>query len=1001
MELLKRVTAWLGTAMLACSQTAAVRRMVAGSQVLIVIFYVAGPAHASALGTPKFVDFAGSTGVVLSGNRGAAPIIVSADEYPGVVRAARDLQRDIQSVSGREPQWKVGASVQSDDAIIIGTLGRNALIDQLVAEGKVNAQGLAGQWEGFVIQAVANPTPGIKRALVVVGSDKRGAIFGTYTVSEQIGVSPWYWWADVPIVKNETINVPLTTRVMEKPTVEYRGIFLNDEAPALTNWAKKHFGGFNRDFHEKLFELMLRMRANFLWPAMWYSSFYDDDKENGKLADMMGIVMGTSHHEPMMRAQQEWHRYGKGPWDYERNGAGLREFWAQGIRNTRDYEKVITMAMRGDGDEPMSEGANVTLLEQIVKDQRTLIRKELGQEPEKVPQLWALYKEVQEYYEKGMRVPDDMLLLWCDDNFGNIRRLPTEEERKRSGGAGVYYHFDYVGVPRSYKWLNVIQISKIWEQMNLANQFGANRLWVVNVGDLKPMEVPVEFFMNYAWNPSAWPADRLPDYLRGWAAREFGSGHAEQIASIVDRYTRYNARRKPEQVEPDTYSLTSYDEAERVVAQFNALSKEAQDLKRKLPASMHDAYFQLVEYPVLASANALDMYVSAGRNRLYARQGRVTTNDMAARVRTLFQRDAELARQYQHDIKQGKWRHMMSQTRFGYHNWDQPYRDVMPAVSELRLPPDGELAAPNGIHPSDQMGIAVQGDPTAWPVFPIRELILPTLDVLQKQPRHFELFNRGSEPFSYSIEASHPWIRLESKAGRIDKEQRIGVDVDWDAVPVGTTHAQLTVNGPAKAKVTIKVPVHKLADSALASMTGYVETQGVVAMEAERYSRADAPTGRQWLRIPDHGRTLSGMTTIPSTGAAMSLRDGMKLEYDVNLFTAGEIELQVVLSPTLKFQPGKGFRFAISIDDAAPQEVNIHADESEQYWRKLVSDGVAKFSTKHIVKHPGRHTVKFWALDPAIVLQRLVINAGGLQPSYLGPPESPFYPGVVAGGTAR
>lgn len=994
-------TTWIERAVPGCLRLSGPGGTGAAAKVLMVIVCSIGSTHALALGTPKFVEFTASDGVALSGDRGAAPIVIGSDEFPGVVRAVRDLQRDILSVSGKEPQWKVGNAVHSDDAIIIGTLGRHALIDRLVAEGKVDVKGLAGQWEGFVIQAVANPTPGIKRALVVVGSDKRGTIFGTYTVSEQIGVSPWYWWADVPIVQNKVINVPMTTRIMEKPVVQYRGIFLNDEAPALTNWAKKQFGGFNREFHEKLFELMLRMRANFLWPAMWYSSFYDDDKENGKLADMMGIVMGTSHHEPMMRAQQEWHRYGKGAWDYERNGATLREFWAQGMRNTRDFDKVITMGMRGDGDEPMSENANVSLLERIVKDQRELIRTEVGQAPEKVPQLWALYKEVQEYYEKGMRVPDDMLLLWCDDNFGNIRRLPTEEERKRSGGAGVYYHFDYVGVPRSYKWLNVIQISKIWEQMNLANQFGANRLWVVNVGDLKPMEVPVEFFMTYAWNPSAWPAERLPEYLRSWAGREFGAAHAQQIASIVNRYTRYNARRKPEQVEPDTYSLTSYDEAERVVAEFNALADETQRLKRALPASMHDAYFQLVEYPVLASANALDMHVLAGRNQLYARQGRVTTNDLAARVRTLFQRDAELARHYQDGIKQGKWSHMMSQPRFGYYRWDQPYRDVMPAVSELRLPTNGELAAPNGIHPSDQMGIAVQGDPVAWPVFPIRELVLPTLDAFQKQPRYVELFNRSSEPFSYSIETSHSWIRLDAKAGSVDKERRVIVDVDWAAVPVGTTQAQLTVNGPAKAKVVIKVPVHKLADSAMASIKGYVETQGVVAIEAERYSRASAPAGRQWLRIPDHGHTLSGMTTTPSTAAALSLEDGMKLEYDVNLLTTGEIELRTVLSPTLKFQPGRGFRFAVSIDDAPPQEVNMHADESERYWRKLVSDGVATFSTRHTIKRPGRHTVKFWVLDPAIVLQRLVINAGGLQPSYLGPPESPYIQAAAPARAAR
>ncbi|MBP1205010.1 hypothetical protein JOD97_003052 [Duganella sp. 1411] len=940
---------------------------------------------AHALGTGRFVQLDGGEGVVVAADGRAAPLLVSPGDFPGVLRAARDLQRDVGKVSGATPAWRTDTVAMAGDIIIAGTLGRHPVIDRLAKEGKIDTATLAGQWEGFLIQAVVDPMPGVKRALVIAGSDKRGTIYGLYTLSEQIGVSPWHWWADVPTPRHRSLTIPLATHVAEKPVVQYRGIFLNDEAPALTNWAKERFGGFNRQFYEKLFELMLRMRANYLWPAMWYSSFYDDDKGNGELADTMGIVMGTSHHEPMMRAQQEWHRYGKGPWDYQRNGDTLREFWAGGLRNTRNYESVITMAMRGDGDEPMSDSANVGLLERIVADQRDLIRNEWQREPDTVPQLWALYKEVQDYYEKGMRVPDDMLLLWCDDNWGNIRRLPTAEERKRRGGAGVYYHFDYVGVPRSYKWLNVTQIGKVWEQMNLANEYGANRMWIVNVGDLKPMEVPTEFFLSYAWDPAAWPAERLPDYLRQWAAREFGTRHAHRIADIVDKYTRYNARRRPEQLAPDTYSLVNYDEAERVVADYTLLAEEAQRIGKTLPTPMRDAYFQLVEYPVRASANAVDLYVSAGRNQLYARQGRVSTNDMAARVRRLFRHDAELASQYQHGVSAGKWNHMMSQTRFGYTNWDQPYRDVMPAVSELRIPEPGQLAAPNGIHPSDRMGVAVDGNPVAWPVFPIRQLVLPALDRYERKPRHIDLFNRSGAPFDYTITASQSWLTISQPAGRVGKDRRIAIDVDWDAVPAGLTEAELTVRGPDKANVVIKVPVHARSNA----VEGHVETGGVIAIEAEHYTRALAPVGRRWQTIPGYGRTLSGVTPMPSTAPALTVQDGMRLEYDVHLFSAGEVKLHVVLSPTLKFQPGAGFRYAVSVDDGLPEEVRVHADQSEDYWRQIVSDGVAKFVTTHRVDQPGKHTLKFWSLDPGLVLQRLVIDAGGLRPSYLGPPESP------------
>ncbi len=366
-----------------------------------------------------------------------------------------------------------------------------------------------------------------------------------------------------------------------------------------------------------------------------------------------------------------------------------------------------------------------------------------------MPQVWALYKEVQEYYEKGMRVPDDVTLLWCDDNWGNIRRLPTAEERGRRGGAGVYYHFDYVGGPRSYKWLNTVPIPKVWEQMHLAYRYGATRLWIVNVGDLKPMEVPIQFFLDYAWDPGRWPAESLPDYLRTWAEREFGPAHAAEIAEIVARYTRYNGRRKPEMLEPGTYSLVNYREAERVAADYGNLAREAEALSEKLPAEARDAFFELVLYPVKACAVLNDLYLTAGHNRLYAVQGRTSTNDLAARARELFQEDAGLTREYNQTLAGGKWNHMMDQTHIGYTYWNQPVRNAMPAVQEVQAPEPGE------------MGVAVEGSEAAWPGGP-GQPILPPLSVYLRQPRYLELFNRGRQPFEFSIETSDPWLRVDA-----------------------------------------------------------------------------------------------------------------------------------------------------------------------------------------------------------------------------------------------
>ncbi|MBV7537622.1 glycosyl hydrolase 115 family protein [Duganella sp. sic0402] len=931
---------------------------------------------AQALGQKKLAwfDQPPADAVALARNGQAARLYVDPADHIGVLRAAGDLQADITRVSAAKPLLTKGGKPAGADVVIIGTIGKSALIDQLVAEGKLDVSSIKGKWEGWQVQTLRKPLPGVERALVIAGSDKRGTIFGIYEMSEQIGVSPWNWWADVPAAQHKTVYASASAAVSDAPVVQYRGIFLNDEAPALTDWVKQRYGGFNHQFYEKVYELILRMRGNYLWPAMWGKAFYDDDKLNGKVADDYGVVIGTSHHEPMMRAHDEWRRYGEGkPWDYNRSPDKLRDFWTQGLRTSQGQEKLITLGMRGDGDEPMSEGANVALLEGIVAGQRKIIAKEINPDVTKVPQVWALYKEVQEYYEKGMRVPDDVMLLWCDDNWGNIRRLPTMEERKRSGGAGVYYHFDYVGGPRSYKWINVTPLPKVWEQMHLAWQYQANRMWIVNVGDLKPMEVPIEFFLTYAWNPAAWPAERLPDYLKLWATREFGPEHAADIADIVAKYAKFNGRRKPEQLEPGTYSLVNYNEAQRIVEDYNAIAARAEKISAALPANKRDAFYQLVLYPVKASAVVNELYVTAGLNQLYGTQGRAATNDLATRARALFAEDAELARRYQEDISGGKWHHMMSQTHLGYTYWNQPPRNVMPPVTQMQVPKAAD------------MGVAVEGSELAWPGRETGILSLPALDVFEQKARFLDVFNRGQQPFDYTISASEPWITLDKPSGKVSSQQRVVVNARWADAPEGVSNATLTISG-AGVKTTVNVPLRKPAGAA--AMKGFIETGGVVSMEAEHYTRAVAADQRTWLKIPDHGRTLSGMTTLP-VDAPVDEKPRMRLEYEMQLFNAGKVDVHATLAPTQKFQPGSGLRYAISIDDEAPQIINIHADASEKAWEKTVSDGATVLTSRHQIEKPGKHTLKFWALDPGLVLQKLVVNAGGLKPSYLGPSESP------------
>ncbi len=608
------------------------------------------------------------------------PVSVYAEEtdFSGVLRAVNTLKEDFRMVTGNVPQ-----SGKNKFSIIIGTVGKSAIIDQLIKDNKINKNDIVGKNEKFIIQTIENPTQGVQSALVIAGSDKRGTIYGIYELSAQIGVSPWYYWADVPVVSQKELYVKSGTYTDGEPAVKYRGIFLNDEAPALTGWSKSTFGGYNHQFYEKVFELILRLKGNFLWPAMWSNAFYDDDKLNGPLADEFGIVMSTSHHEPMNLAQQDWKRYGTGSWNYYENENGLKKFWEMGIERSKNWETIVTVGMRGDGDKPMEEGSNIDLLERIVKDQRNIISKVTGKKPEEVPQVWALYKEVQDYYDKGMRVPDDITLLLCDDNWGNVRKLPDLNAKKRAGGYGMYYHFDYVGGPRNSKWVNVSQIQRIWEQMNLTYQYGVDKIWIVNVGDLKPMEYPISFFLEMAWNPNQFNANNLLQHTEKWCEQQFGEKYAKEAARLINTYTKYNYRVTPELLDEKTFSYDNYDEFETVVNDYKSLALDAMRLYYLIPDNYKDAFDELVLFPINACSNLYEMYFAVAKNRKLAVKSNPEANYWADKVKECFKRDSILTVHYNKDIANGKWPHMMDQVRIGYTSWNNPSSSVMPRVKYI------------------------------------------------------------------------------------------------------------------------------------------------------------------------------------------------------------------------------------------------------------------------------------------------------------------------------
>ena len=617
-----------------------------------------------------------------------ADLFVDNDDYWGVQRAVTDLQKDIQAVTGKKPELKGEEDSLRKETIFIGTLGKNRLIEELVKEERLEVEEIKGKWESYSIQVLDNPLPGIERGLFIIGSDKRGTIFGVYELSRKIGVSPgrvgrcWH--------KKRAIEAGIYNG---EPSVKYQIFLLK---PQSTTWVGNNYGSFNHQFYEKVFELLLRLKANFLWPAMWKPRvFNEEDPLNPVMADKYGIVMGTSHHEPMMRSWEEWGKIGKGEWNYKTNSQNLYDFWYKGLERVKDFESIVTVGMRGDGDEAMAQDGNLEesrkLLEKIIEDQREIISKVTGKDPSTVPQVLALYKEVQNYYEAGLDIPDDITLLLADDNFGNIRMLPDKEERKHPGGYGMYYHFDYVGGPRSYQWINTVPLQKIWDQMSLTYHHGVDRIWIVNVGDLKPMELPIDFFLAMAWDINRWDHESIWEYTVLWAKEQFGSKYAREIAEILQRYTKYNGRRKPEIVEEDTFSLINYREGERVLAEFEEITTMAEKIYEVLEPEKKDAFFQLVLYPTRASRNVLKMHIYAGKNQFFATQGRSSTNDFAELTEKTFKEEAADTDYYNKEIAEGKWYGMMSQPHIGKANWRGPEKNIMPEVKRIEVLAGSEM----------------------------------------------------------------------------------------------------------------------------------------------------------------------------------------------------------------------------------------------------------------------------------------------------------------------
>ena len=845
---------------------------------IIVMIAIAMPAKAA----ESFVSFSPEKGFIWIKDGKALPILIDKNDFKGVLRAANNLKQDANQVTGTTPD--IIHQPSGKRAVIVGSISQSQWIKQLIAQKKIDGTELQGKQEKFIIQTIANPFEGMEEAVVIAGSDKRGTIYGIYELCEQMGVSPWYYWADVPVQKHATISIKEGTYTDGEPAVKYRGLFLNDEAPCLTSWVKNTFGTNygGHKFYEKVFELILRLRGNYLWPAMWSWSFYADDPLNIQTADDMGVIMGTSHHEPMARNHQEWARKRNeyGAWDYATNQKTIDKFFREGMERAAHTEDLITIGMRGDGDTPMGgkEGEDdkfvpdydymIKLMKKIINNQRKIIKDVTGKPAKKRPQVWALYKEVQELYDRGLRVPDDVIMLLSDDNWGDVRRLPNAEERKHPGGWGMYYHVDYVGAPRNSKWLNITPIQHIWEQLQLTYSYGVDKLWVLNVGDLKPMEYPITLFMDMAWNPTQYTNDNLLDHARQFCAQQFGEDQADEAMRILNLYSKYNGRITAEMLNAETYNIEN-GEWKKVSDEYLKLEAEALRQYISLKPEYKDAYKQLILFPVQAMANIYEMYYAQAMNHKLYKENNPKANEWADKVEQTFKRDAELAYDYNHVMANGKWNGMMTQKHIGYTSWNDNF-------------------------PADKL------------------------------------------PEIYRIE--------DTQSG------------------------------------------------------GYLfeAKDNVVVMEAEHYYKAEAAEATQWTTIPYLGRTLSGVALMPYTKAT----DNASLAYKLNLpEDVKQVTVHVVVKSTLAFHNPEGHKYAVGFNGNEFKEINFNANLNEDpeniysiYYPTVASRVVeSKVPLTIENRKEGYQTLYLKPLDPGIVFEKIIVDFGGYEKSFLFMDESPCH----------
>lgn len=940
----------------------------------------------------------------LASPRQTAAILYDASDAAVVKRAAELFAADVEAVTGRRPQV-TSATGETGPAVIVGTVGGSALIRRLSEAGKIDTAPLEGAWERYLIQTVANPLPGIRKALVIAGSDRRGAAYGLFTLSELIGVSPWYWWADVPVKKHAALHVDAPPTYSQTPSVRYRGIFLNDEDWGLTPWASQTFeperGNIGPRTYAKVCELLLRLKANYLAPAMHpVSTSFNQIPENKLVADTFAIVMGSTHCEPLLlNTASEWDTKTMGPWNYDKNKEGINRVLMQRVRENSPYENVYTLALRGLHDGAMSTTLpmheKVRMLQQALLDQRRILAENIDRPVETVPQAFTPYKEVLEIYSNGLELPDDITIVWPDDNYGYMKRLSGVREQRRTGRSGVYYHVSYLGVPHSYLWFSTTPPSLMYEELRKAYDTTADRLWLLNCGDLKGSEMQVSLFLDMAWDIGRFTADNVVTYPARWLAGIFGEAYYDRLEAMTREHLRLAFPRKPEymgwgyhwtrfdhnceQLTDTDFSFTNYDEAQRRLEAYRQLGARAEALLHEIGDEARPAFYQLVYYPLRGAELMNRMTLGGQRNRWYARQGRAATNAVRDEVQRCYDSLQVITRGY-NSLLGGKWNHMMSMR--------QNYDGVSAYFNLPHLATHDAAGAP-------RLALQVAGeDVTGARAFHA----LPAFDNYLRRTYPVEIYNRGGGTLAWTAHASEPWVVLSKSAGKTADEERITVGIDWEKAPSGNAVPAQIVFRAGEQSEKVLVSLFNPTAPSRAELRGiYVENNGCVSIPAAGCHRVRENDRIKITAVEDLGIEGPALQLGDPTAPLQIFRsrDVPCAEYDFYAFDAGSVDVYTYVLPTFPLHADRDFRigentntdtkYSVQIDDGAlATPSSSHVEYSQVWFESVLRNCAVNKSTLHIDK-PGRHTLRIRVGDPGIVLQKIVLDFGGMKRSYLGP----------------